>query len=241
MPNPHYPYFCSMKTLALIGGTSWVSTVDYYRYINEGINQRLGGIYYSRCILHSFSYGHIKDLIDGGNQQEVLRQFTDACLNMKQAGAEGIVLCANTMHLFAPDLEAATGMPVIHVATATAKAITAQGMKKVALLGTKPTMLMDFYHNKLAEQGIAALIPDEADRDFIHDSIFTELGKGIFTPATKQRYIDIIEKMIAAGAEGIILGCTEIPMLLSQADVRVPVFDTTRIHAAAAVAFSLGE
>lgn len=229
-----------MKILGLIGGTSWVSTVDYYRYINEGINERLGGIYYSRCILHSFSYGEVKDLVDGGRKDELLRQFIAAGLNMKAGGAEGIVFCANTMHMFAGAMEEATGLPVIHIATATAQAINGRGLKTVGLLGTRPTMTMDFYKEKLADQGIDTIIPGEEDMTFIHDTIFDELGKGIFTPETKQRYLDIMDRLVAWGAEGIILGCTEIPMLLTQDDVNVPVFDTARIHSAAAVAFSLG-
>jgi aspartate racemase len=229
-----------MKILALIGGTSWVSTIDYYKYINEGVNQQLGWIYYSRCIVHSFNYGEIKNLGDAGNFNEIRDQFIAACLNMKEGGAEGIVLCANTMHMFADELEQATGMPVIHIATATAKAINEQGLTTVGLLGTKPTMTMDFYKQKLATNGIDTIIPDAADMDFVHNTIFEELGKGQFTDATKQRYLHIIDRLVTKGAQGIILGCTEIPMLLTQADVAVPVFDTTRIHAAAAVAFSLG-
>jgi aspartate racemase len=229
-----------MKTLALIGGTSWVSTIDYYKYINEGVNQKLGWIYYSHCIVHSFNYGEIKNLGDAGNFNEIKNRFIAACLNMKEGGAEGIVLCANTMHMFADDLETATGMPVIHIATATAKAIEVQGLKRVGLLGTKPTMTMDFYKAKLVANGIDTIIPDAEDMDFVHDTIFDELGKGEFTDATKQRFLKIIDRLVAKGAQGIILGCTEISMLLTQADVSVPVFDTTRIHAAAAVAFSLG-
>ncbi|GAA4462884.1 aspartate/glutamate racemase family protein [Nemorincola caseinilytica] len=229
-----------MKILGLIGGTSWVSTVDYYKYINEGINERLGGIYYSRCIMHSFSYGEVKDLVDGGRKDELLRQFIAACNNMKDGGATAIVLCANTMHMFAEALEQATNMPVIHIATATAQAINDKGLKTVGLLGTLPTMTMDFYKQKLAAHGIATLVPAQDDMAYIHNTIFEELGKGIFTADTKQRYLHIMDELVAQGAEGIILGCTEIPMLLTQEDVNVPVFDTTRIHAAAAVAFSLG-
>lgn len=229
-----------MKTIGLIGGISWVSTIDYYRYINEGINQQLGWIYYARCIIHSFSYGEIKNLADAGNFAAIRDQFIAACHNMKTSGAEGIVICANTMHMFANDIEQATGLPVIHIATATAKAINAQGLTKVGLLGTKPTMQMDFYKQKLAAHNIDTLIPQQEDMDFIHNTIFEELGKGIFTAETKARYLSVMDKLVAQGAQGIILGCTEIPMLLTQADVPVPVFDTTKIHADAAVAFSLG-
>ena len=170
-----------MKILGLIGGTSWVSTVDYYRYINLGINEQLGWIDYSHCILHSFSYGAIKRLMDAGQQSQVLDLFIKACLNMKEGGAEGIVLCANTMHMFAGDIEKATGLPVIHIAEATAGEINKQGLTKVALLGTKPTMEKDFYKDKLTAAGITTLIPADEDRDFIHATIFEELGKGEFT------------------------------------------------------------
>lgn len=230
-----------MKILGLIGGTSWVSTIDYYRYINEGINERLGGLNYAHCLLHSFSYADIKHRGDANDFAGILELFTSAGNNMKQGGAEAIVLCANTMHMFADDLEKAVGLPVIHIATATAKAINKQGLATIGLLGTKPTMEKEFYKTRLLEHGIATIIPDEADRDFIHDTIFNELGKGLFTAVTKARYLAIMDGLAAKGAEGIILGCTEIPMLLTQDDVPVPVFDTTRIHAAAAVAFSLGD
>lgn len=229
-----------MKTLGLIGGISWVSTADYYKYINEGINEHLGWIYFSRCIIHSFSYGEIKNIADTGDFAGIKDQFIAACQNMRTGGAEAIVICANTMHMFADEIEQATGLPVIHIAAATAKAINAQGLTKVGLLGTKPTMQMDFYKQKLAAQDIEALIPQQEDMDFIHNTIFEELGKGIFTEETKRRYLSIMDKLVAMGAQGIILGCTEIPMLVKQADVPVPVFDTTKIHADAAVAFSLG-
>ncbi len=229
-----------MKTLGLIGGISWVSTVDYYRYINQGINDRLGWIDFGHILLHSFSYGEIKRIADAGRFDELRRLFVAAAGNMKDGGAEGIVICANTMHMFADDIEQAVGIPVIHIATATAAAIQQQGLTTVGLLGTKPTMERDFYKDKLSNHSIATLIPDADDRDFIHDTIFEELGKGVFTDSTRRRYLDIMDKLVAAGAQGIVLGCTEIPMLVTQADVPVPVFDTTRIHADAAVAFSLG-
>lgn len=229
-----------MKILGLIGGTSWVSTVDYYRYINLGINERLGWIDYSHCILHSFSYGDIKRLADAGKQREILDLFIKACLNMKDGGAEAIVLCANTMHMFAEDLEQATGLPVIHIAEATASAIVEQGLGRVALLGTKPTMELDFYTTRLKAKGISTLIPNDEDREYIHATIFEELGKGVFTDGTRARYLSIINDLVSQGAQGVILGCTEIPMLLSPEDIAVPSFDTTKLHSAAAVAFSLG-
>jgi aspartate racemase len=167
--------------------------------------------------------------------------FVNAALHMKQGGAEGIVICANTMHMFAGLIEQRTGLPVIHMVTATAKAINAQGLKTVALLGTRPTMDLPFYKEKLAAHGIQTILPSEADKDYIHANIFEELSRGIFTQPTRERYIGIIKGLVAQGAEGIILGCTDIPPLISQGDVSVPVFDTTRLHAEAVLEFYMGE
>ena len=229
-----------MKTLGLIGGTSWVSTMDYYRYINLGINEQLGGLNYAHCILHSFCYADVKKLMDAQDFDGVEDMFAKAAIHLRQGGVQGLVLCANTMHMFADKLEYRVGLPVIHIATATANAIKAQQLDCVALMGTKFTMEKEFFKDKLTAQGIKTIIPDEDDKDFIHNTIFDEMGKGIFTPATKARYITIIEKLASQGAQGAILGCTEIPMLLGQEDVSIPVFDTTKLHADAAVAFCLG-
>ncbi len=163
----------------------------------------------------------------------------DACTHLKAAGATAIVLCANTMHLIADRVEAAIGLPVIHIATATAAAIEKKGLKKVGLLGTKFTMELDFFKSKLIARDIEVIIPEPGDRDFIAWTIYEELGKGIVTAATKERYVAIAKGLIARGAEGIILGCTEIPMVIQPGDLDVTVFDTTIIHSAAAVEFSL--
>lgn len=228
-----------MKTIGLIGGISWVSTVDYYRYINEGINKKLGGLHFSRCILHSFSYSDIKRNNDANDWDITLNMFVEASEHMKAGGARAIVLCASTMHMIAERLEAKTGLPVIHIATETAKEIKKKQLKKIGLLGTKFTMERDFFKEKLTAQQIETIIPDEDDRAFIHTSIFEELGRGILRQETKQRYLEIIQKLIARGAEGIVLGCTEIPLLIRQRDVEIPAFDTTYIHAMAAVEFAL--
>jgi aspartate racemase len=228
-----------MKTLGLIGGISWVSTVDYYKLINEGINSELGGLNFCQCIIYSFNYADIKKNNDANDWDSTLQMVTAASEHLKGAGAKAIVLCANTMHLIAERLEQNTGIPVIHIATATAKAISSQKIKKVGLLGTKFTMELDFFKARLAQQSIETIIPGNDDRDFLHYTIFEELGRGILSEQTKQRYLSIIEQLIAQGAEGIILGCTEIPMLIQPDDVRVPVFDTTRIHVAAAIEFAL--
>ena len=229
-----------MKILGLVGGTSWVSTVDYYRLINEGINKQLGGLEFAECMIYSLNYGDIKRNNDADDWDTNLALISNAAINLERSGAKAIVLCANTMHLIADRLQAMIGIPVIHIATATAEAIAKQGLKKVALLGTRFTMERDFFRDKLAERSIEVLIPEDEDRGFIHYTIFEELGRGLFRPETKQRYIEIINKLTAQGAEGIILGCTEIPMLLNSDGVDIPLFNTMAIHSKAAVEFALG-
>ncbi len=229
-----------MKILGLIGGISWVSTIDYYKAINEGINERLGGLNFSTCIIYSFNYSDIKKNNDNNDWESTFKMISEACENLKQSGAQAIVLCANTMHLIANRVEEKVGLPVIHIATATAAEIKKQNLKKVALLGTKFTMELDFFTSKLKEQNIEAIIPDEADREFIHYTIFEELGRGLIKEESKKRYISIINKLKDKGAEGVILGCTEIPLLIKKGDVSIPIFDTALIHSKAAVEFSLG-
>ena len=229
-----------MKILGLIGGTSWVSTQDYYKLINEGINEKLGELNFAECMIYSFNYADIKRNNDANDWGKTLAMITAASLNLKHSGAEAIVLCANTMHLIADEVEQNIQLPVIHIASATANAITESGIKKVGLLGTKFTMERDFFTNKLNEKGVEAIIPDDEERDFLHYTIFEELGRGIINPDTRQYYINVINKLIDRGAEGIILGCTEIPLLINSNDVAIPLFDTTSIHAKAAVAFALG-
>lgn len=228
-----------MKILGLIGGISWVSTMDYYKAINEGINEKLGGLNFSTCIIYSFNYAEIKKNNDANDWDSTFKMISEACENLKLSGAEAIVLCANTMHLIADKVEEKVGLPLIHIATATAAEIKKKNLKKVGLLGTKFTMERDFFTNKLKDQNIEAIIPDADDREFIHYTIFEELGRGVIKEESKQRYISIINKLKDKGAEGIILGCTEIPLLINQKDVTIPVFDTTLIHSKAAVEFSL--
>ncbi len=228
-----------MKTLGLIGGISWVSTIDYYRYINEGINERLGGVNFASCIIYSFNYAEIIARNNSGDIEGTYKLLVDACRHLISSGAEGLVLCANTMHMYAARLQAEISVPLIHIAEAVALKITEQNLKTVGLLGTKFTMERDFFKEKLTAQGINTIIPTPADRDFIHQTIFDELGKNIFLPSTRERYINIIRALISEGAEGVILGCTEIPLLICPADVTIPVFDTTKIHAEAAVNFML--
>jgi aspartate racemase len=228
-----------MKLIGLIGGISWVSTADYYRLINEGINKQLGGLNFARCIIYSFNYA---DIVQNNNKDDWdanYRLMYEASAKLINSGAEAIAMCVNTMHLLADRLQGAITVPLINIATVTAKEVKQQQINKVALLGTRFTMERDFFRDKLTEQGIEVMIPEEEDRKFIHATVFDELGKGILKPATKARYISIIEGLAAQGVQGAILGCTEIPMLIKQEDVRIPVFDTTAIHADAIVEFAL--
>jgi len=229
-----------MKVIGLIGGISWVSTADYYKLINEGINNRLGGLNFSECLIYSFNYADIKRNNENNDWDSTFKMLFKACEFLKSGGAEAIVLCANTMHFIAERLEEAIGLPIIHIATATAIEIQKQEIKKVGLLGTKFTMELDFFKDKLAEKGIEAIIPqNQEDKDFIHTTIFEELGRGLVTKSTKERYLAIANQLIKEGAEGIILGCTEIPLVIKPKDLLVPVFDTTLIHSNAAVEFQL--
>jgi len=229
-----------MKIIGLIGGISWVSTADYYKLINQGINEKMGDLNFSECLLYSFNYADIKKNNENNDWDSTFNMLLKGCQFLKQGGAEAIILCANTMHLIADKLEEAIDLPIIHIATETAKEIQKQNLEKVGLLGTKFTMELDFFKDKLIAQGIEAIIPEsENDKDFIHTTIFEELGKGLVTPETKKRYLEIANELIKRGAEGIILGCTEIPLVILPEDVAVPVFDTTLIHSKAAVEFQL--
>lgn len=227
-----------MKKLGLVGGISWVSTIDYYRYINEGIHEKEGGLNYAKCIIYSLNYGDIH-AIGWTNSFDLL---LNACQSLQKSGADAIVLCANTAHQFADELEIQIDIPIIHIVSATADAVKKAGLKKIGLLGTKFTMEMDFFKAGHKNQGIEALIPElEQTRNYIQHTLKEELGAGIINEETKKVYISIINELIAGGAEGVILGCTEIPMIINQEDISVPVFDTTKIHSQAAVGFALSK
>jgi aspartate racemase len=230
-----------MKTLGLLGGTGYLSTIEYYRIINETINKRLVGLNFARCILYSFNYGEIDDLNRKGDRQGVYNLVLNSANNVINAGAEGIMLCANTMHSFADELEKNISVPIIHIAVVTARHIIKQNISKVALLGTKPTMEQDFYKSKLNKEGLEVLIPDDNEREFIQSTVENELLLGIFKNKSKDKFLDIIRRLDAKGADGIIIGCTEIPLLIKQEDINVPLFDTLSIHAMAAVDFVLDD
>lgn len=230
-----------MKILGLVGGTSWVSTIDYYTIINEGINKELGDLNYSKCILYSFNFQEIISCTQVNDWESVLEKVSLVCKKLELSGAEGIVLCANTLHFIADELETRLNIPLLHIARETAIEIHKQKVKKVGLLGTKFTMENDFFKSKLSEKNIEALIPESEDREFIHQSLLYELGKGIIKNTTKQRYLSIIEKLKARGVEGIIAGCTEIPLIVNDSDIDLTYFDTTKIHAKSAIQFSLSK
>jgi aspartate racemase len=226
-----------MRVLGLIGGISWASTIDYYRGINEEVNRRLGGSQYPQLAIYSLNYGQVQDIGKRDAWHEFLELTTRIGRHLRETGAEGLLLCANTAHIVADELQQRLGIPVINIVDETAKAISAKRLSTVALLGTRYTMEMDFFKDRLNRAGITPIIPNDEDRAFIHATIFDELGRGEIRPATKARYLDIISKLEAQGAEGAILGCTEIPMLIKAGDSHLPLFDTTGIHVQAAADF----
>ena len=230
-----------MKTIGLVGGLTWHSSVDYYRYFNQLVNQRLGGEEAAKIILNSVNFGTIKKLTLSDDWDGVADIIISAARKTVEAGADCILLGANTMHYIADRVAAAINVPLIHIADATAAAIRNQGLDTVALLGTKYTMQMDFYRDRLKENGIRALIPDEEGIRYINESIYSELDSGIFRDETRKRYLQIINQLMEEGAKGVILGCTEIPLLIKQEHVSIPVFDTAWWHAKAAVDFALAD
>jgi aspartate racemase len=229
-----------MKTIGLIGGLTWYSTLDYYRLLNELMNERLGGVHSAKIILHSVDFAPIKILTEQQDWKAIAEIICKAAKGVEMAGADCLMIGANTMHNIADEVQAAINIPVVHIAEATAGAIKSKALKKVALLGTKYTMQLPFYAEKLSQNGIATIIPSEVDIEYINNSIYNEFSKGIFLPETKQQYLQIIDKLIGQGAEGIVAGCTEIPILIKPEDCAVPVFNTALIHAMAAVDFALG-
>jgi aspartate racemase len=228
-----------MKTLGLIGGTSWVSTIDYYKLINQQINNRLGGLNAARLLLYSMNYEEFKPPLHARDWGPTAEGLARIAKKLEVAGAECILLCANTPHMAADIVQEQITIPLIHIAEETAKEIVKQNMSKVGLMGTRMTMEQSFFKDKLSTYGITTLIPEEEERHFIHTTIFNELAKGNFTKEIKTRYLEIMEGLIKKDAEGIILGCTEIPMLIQPGDTTIKTFDTTLIHATAAVNFAL--
>lgn len=231
-----------MKTIGLLGGMSWESSAEYYRLVNEHVKARLGGLHSARCVLYSVDFADIERLQQQGQWDTAADVLAQAADQLEQAGAEFLVLCTNTMHRVAATIQERIAIPLLHIVDPTAEAITRANMRTVGLLGTRFTMEHDFYKGRLVDRyQLNVLIPDQPDRDMIHRVIYEELCLGQILPGSRAAYRAVIGRLIDAGAEGIILGCTEIGLLIGEQDSSVPLFDTTRLHAVAAVTYALAE
>ncbi len=229
-----------MKTIGLLGGMSWESSIEYYRIINEETRRRLGGLHSAKSIMLSVDFAEVEILQNQGRWDDAARLLTVAAKALENGGADFIVLCTNTMHKVAADIQQYIDIPLLHIADATAQDIRQRGFRRVALLGTRFTMQEDFYRGRLVQTfGLDVLVPDTSEQIHINRVIYDELCVGKILPESKSAYLKIMENLLSRGAEGIILGCTEIGLLVHQADSTVPLFDTTRIHAKAAVEFAL--
>jgi aspartate racemase len=229
-----------MKTIGLIGGMSWESTVPYYRQINETVKRRLGGLHSARIILYSVDFHEVEQLQRAGDWEGAGALLAHAARALESAGADFVVVCTNTMHKVAPAIEAAVGIPLFHIADPTASAIRQAGYSKVGLLGTRFTMEQDFYRDRLRDRhGIEVVVPPQEDRDLVHRVIYEELCLGQVLPESRAQYLRVMADLAAQGAQAIILGCTEISLLVDQGDSPIPLFDTTGIHACAAAELAL--
>jgi aspartate racemase len=225
-----------MKMIGLIGGMSWESSAEYYRILNQGVRDRLGPTASARCLLWSFDFAEIERLQHDGDWPALTERMIDAARRLETAGAEFLLICTNTMHRMAEAVQAAVSVPLLHIADPTAERIKAAGLNRIGLLGTTFTMEQDFYKGRLAAaHGLDVLVPDEADRGTVHRIIYEELVAGIVTPASRAAYRKVIARLVARGAEAVILGCTEIMLLVGPEDSAVPLFDTTALHAEAAI------
>ena len=229
-----------MKTIGIIGGMSWESTALYYRLINETVKARLGGLHSARLVLHSVDFHDIEALQRAGQWDQAGALLAQSGRALVAAGADALVLCTNTMHKVAGAIERAANVPLLHIADPTAAAIKAAGLSRVGLLGTGFTMEQDFYQERLRRLGVEALVPPAADRTIVHRVIYEELVLGDVREESRAQYLRIIAGLVREGAQGVILGCTEIPMLVGPGDVAVPVFDTTRIHATSSAEWAMG-
>jgi aspartate racemase len=230
-----------MKTVGLIGGMSWESTVTYYQLLNEGIKDALGGLHSAKVLLYSVDFFEIEALMSRGEWDEAARLLGDVAARLEQAGADMILICTNTLHKVAPQVQAKIGVPLVHIAEAAAEALLSQGISRVGLLGTKYTMTQAFYRDKLVERGIEVLIPEGYDIDLVNRVIFEELCLGIVKEDSRAEYLRVIAALQQRGAQGILLGCTELGLIVAKADVSLPLFDTTEIHAKKALALALAE
>ncbi|NEC06443.1 aspartate/glutamate racemase family protein [Streptomyces sp. SID7909] len=228
-----------MKTIGLIGGMSWESTAEYYRLLNEGVRERLGGLHSAKCVLYSVDFAEIERLQVAGRWTEAGDMLADAARSLRAAGADLLLICTNTMHKVADQVAAAVDVPLLHLADATAAAVRTAGLTRVGLLGTAFTMEQDFYRDRVAGHGLEVLVPDADDRALVHRVIYDELCLGVIREESRAAYGEVIGRLVAAGAEGMILGCTEIELLVGPEHSPVPVFATARLHAEAAVAAAL--
>ncbi|MFC0387563.1 aspartate/glutamate racemase family protein [Muricoccus vinaceus] len=230
----------SQKVIGLIGGMSWESSAEYYRIINESVRARLGGLRSARCLMWSFDFGEIEALQHAGRWDDATAEMVAAASRLERGGADFVVICTNTMHRMADQVEAAIGLPLLHIADPTAERIRSAGHRRVGLLGTAFTMEQDFYKGRLVERhGLEVLVPGEEDRAVVHRVIYDELVQGRVEPAARQAYREVIARLVERGAEAVILGCTEIMLLVRPDDSTVPLYDTTTIHAEAAVELAL--
>jgi len=229
-----------MKTIGMIGGMSWESSLEYYRIMNQAVKEKLGGFHSAPCILYSVDFDYVEKLQHQGNWESLTRLMTDAAQGVKKAGADFLVICTNTMHKMADEVQRAIQIPLLHIADVTAGAVKANGQNRVGLLGTKFTMEQDFYKGRLQKiYGIDVLIPEDKERQDIHDILYNELCLGEIKELSKRKFQSIIQNLVERGAQGVILGCTEIPLIVRQEDYEIPLYDTTALHAKAAVDFAL--
>lgn len=228
-----------MKVIGLIGGMSWESTVSYYQIINNVIKEKLGGLHSAKCILYSVDFHEIEECQKNGNWNKSAEILSEAAVKLEKAGADFIIICTNTMHKIANQIQQSISIPIIHIAEPTIQKLKEQGIKKVGLLGTKYTMEQDFYKSKLIENSIDVVIPDTAGIEKINSTIYNELCLGIISETSKKAFLKTIDELTNKGAEGIILGCTEIGLLVKQEDTKIPLFDTTFIHAEQAALLSI--
>ena len=229
----------NLKTIGLIGGMSWESTATYYKIINETVKEKLGGLHSAKCILYSVDFQEIEECQANGNWEKSGEILGEAAYNLEKAGADFIVICTNTMHKVVNQIKEKISVPILHIAEMTAEKILEKGLKNIALLGTKYTMEQDFYKSKLIEKGINVIIPDKNDIEIINEVIYDELCLGTINSDSKKKFLEIVDKLRSKGAEGIILGCTEIGLLIKNEDTDVPLFDTAIIHAEQAAMYSI--
>jgi aspartate racemase len=231
-----------MKTIGLIGGMSWESSIEYYRIVNQTAKAKLGGLHSAKSIMYSVDFAEMEILQHQGNWAEAAQILIDVAKNLENGGADFIVLCTNTMHKVADDIQSHIHIPFLHIADATAQQVKDSGIHRIGLLGTRFTMEEDFYKGRLTQKySLEVIIPNAQERETVHRVIYDELVIGKIRQESKQQYLDIINRLVAEGAEGVILGCTEIGLLVQDGDCQVPLFDTTRIHAVAAVEYALAE